>query len=497
MSYQIERILTQASLAGNLQLQSGYQPTFSWPLADKGWKGCPTGSVENGSGRTEPLKDKVISSRRGKSGSNRLDFERLTREIKDVVGLYNLAVAVGSCLNLEEVIWTLYKESSHLIDTTNFTIAIYEAETDQLSFELVFSQGRRFKPRLVKLNHNQGLIWRVLDSQAPLLEQDLWANSSIEPDQVEPEQHIRSWLGTPILNPTLPQARALGVMAMWSDEPGAFTERDLWLLSAIATQAAIALRNVRLYESLLAERDRVVEAEKQARQALARDLHDGPTQLVSAIMMHLELCKLILEQNPAQLPEELAATQHLARQAVDNIRTLLFELRPLALEMQGLAAALQVFLDYRQKEIHGATRLSLAIKTDNSDEEVTRQEEKVEAAIFAIVQEAVNNALKHAEARQVEVELGETATTIYAIVRDDGRGFEIDQVMRHYERRGSLGMINLRERAELIGGELSLHSVLGKGTQVAISVPKSEAERKKKRGATGPLSPLFRVMLEE
>jgi signal transduction histidine kinase len=427
---------------------------------------------------------------------NRATLERLTREIKDIMGLYNLATAAGSSLNLVEMSWILYKESSRLLDTANFAIAIYDAQTDQLNFELVFNRGQRVKPRSVKLANNRGLAGRVLNQQAPLLVPDLLADKPGALHQIPPDKQIRSWLGVPILNPRFSQ-KAEGVIATWSYEPNAFTDYDLWLLSAIGLQAAIALRNVRLYEDMLAERDRVVEVEKQARQGLARDLHDGPTQLVSAIMLHLELCQLILKKEPEKLLEEITATQALAQQAVEQIRTMLFELRPLTLEMQGLAAALQVFLEQRQKDIAGPTQLTFRVKTDNSDDEISRQDDKVEAAMFAIVQEAVNNALKHAQAEHIVVELGETAKTIYAIVQDDGQGFDLKRVLRHYEQRGSMGMINLRERAELIGGELILNSAPDQGTQVAIHVPKAEKERRRKRGATGPLLPLFKLMLEE
>jgi len=445
----------------------------------------------------EILKEHLVPPSQIKPNLSQTRLEYLVRENQDIAGLYNLAVALGSNLNLVEMIWTLYKEASRLLNTTNFAIAIYDPQTDQLNFELIFNRGQRIKPRSIKLASNRGLAGRVLKEQAPLLVRDLLAVGLPDSSQPQPDKQIRSWLGAPILNPRLPQPQAQGIIAIWSYEPNVFTERDLWLLSAISTQAAIALRNVHLYETILDERDRIVEVEKQARQALARDLHDGPTQLVSAIMLHLDLLKLVLQKEPHNLLAEISATQTLAQHAVEQIRKMLFELRPLPLEMQGLAAALQVFLEHRQKDVLGMTNLTFSVKRDKPGDEISRQEEKVESAIFAIVQEAVNNALKHAKAKNISVELGETDMVIYAQVEDDGRGFEIDKVMRNYEQRGSLGMINLRERAELIGGELSLISTPGRGTQLNLKVPKLETARKKKRAGTGPLSPLFKLMTEE
>jgi signal transduction histidine kinase len=178
----------------------------------------------------------------------------------------------------------------------------------------------------------------------------------------------------------------------------------------------------------------------------------------------------------------------LAGRASHQMRTMLFELRPLILETQGLAPAVEVFLERRQQDIENTTKLNLKINTDNLGGEVSRLDEKVETTIFAIVQETVNNAIKHAKAKNIVVELNETASAINTTISDDGRGFEVDTVMDNYEQRGSLGMVNIRERTELIGGELTVESVPGQGTRFTISVPKEKEARMKKRRGTGPLS---------
>ncbi len=248
--------------------------------------------------------------------------------------------------------------------------------------------------------------------------------------------------------------------------------------------------NIRLQESILTERERVVEAEEEARKRVAGDLHDGPTQLVSAMMMRLDYCRQLLTKDPASLSDELDALQEIGERAIHQMRTMLFELRPLVLETHGLAAALQVFLERHQKEVE-LTKLVLEIGTFQVNDEFSRQKAEVEVAIFAIVQEAVNNALKHARAGCIAVHLEETPTAFYAMISDDGKGFDVAAIMRHYGQRSSLGMINMRERAELIGGELIVKSILGQGTHIIVKVPKAEAERMRKRRATGRLSPPF------
>lgn len=413
---------------------------------------------------------------------DRAKQELLSQELKEITSLYNISVAVGSSLNLEEVIGILYKESGRLINTSNLAIVLYDERASTLNFALAYDQGKPVKPRSIKLNYQDSFIGRILTSQTPLLIADLQANNSVDTDQL-----IRSWLGVPILNPVLAQESAQGVMVLWSYEPNAFTDHDLWLLSAICTQAAIAIRNARLHEAVLAERDRVIAAEEQARRALAHELHDGPTQLVSALTMRLDFCRMLLTRDPTRLAPEIEVARQLAHQAVHQIRTLLFELRPLALETQGLQSAVQMFLERRQEDVGDLPRLSLEVETSQPDGQVSRQDEPVEAALFAIIQETVNNALKHSQAQNIAVQLRETLTALWVTISDDGQGFDVAGVMNGYEQRGSLGLVNLRERADLIGGELRLESAPSEGTRVMVRVSKNAEDRSRKRGATGPL----------
>jgi signal transduction histidine kinase len=269
-----------------------------------------------------------------------------------------------------------------------------------------------------------------------------------------------------------------GIIIVWSHQPNTFTERHLQLLSTLGGWAATVIRSTWLHpvqdarlENVPVERDEAIYIEDLARRELARDLHDGPIQLVSALAMRLDFCRKALEKDPALLPEQITRMQELAERAIYQMRTLLFELRPIALETQGLDAALQVLLDRRQ-EMSKTTKLKLDIKTLQPNGAIAWQDARTEAVIFAMVREAVDNALRHAQANQIEVCLKETPTAIHIMIVDDGKGFDTDVVMRSYEGQGSLGIINIQERAKLIGGEIEIKSVLHQGTCITIVVPK-------------------------
>lgn len=224
-----------------------------------------------------------------------------------------------------------------------------------------------------------------------------------------------------------------------------------------------------------------IEMEEAIRKRLVRDLHDGPMQLLSGIFMRLEVCRKALERDPPMVLEQIDYIQDVMEQALDQMRTMLFELRPTALETQGLSAALRILLELKQRSFQ-EVRLTLRTETRRLGGEISRRAAEVEAALFDIVQEAVNNALKHARATQIVVHLQETPASLQVAVVDDGIGMDVhlvtdqardqacDQGRRGLERWASMGLLNVRERAESIGGELEIRSMPGLGTRVSVSL---------------------------
>jgi len=260
--------------------------------------------------------------------------------------------------------------------------------------------------------------------------------------------------------------RIVGVMQVLNKQSGEpFIDQDLQLLTTLAAQAAVAVENARLVRSLKEERDKLLAKEAEVRAAIARDLHDGPTQSVAAIAMNIEFIKKLLRAMPERVESELNVLAELVQKTAYNIRTLLFELRPLGLETQGLLATLQQYVS-RFRDPTGAMRLRL-----EAPPSIPRLPVEVEGAIFIIVQEAVNNARKHARAPEVVIYLYPEEGQLVASVRDRGRGFNLGAIEASYNVRGSLGLLNMRERAELIGGECRIRSAEGEGTTVELRVP--------------------------
>jgi signal transduction histidine kinase len=262
-----------------------------------------------------------------------------------------------------------------------------------------------------------------------------------------------------------------GVMLFAHPDPEYFTTERRNLLDIIGRQAVIAIQNASLYQNLVEEKERMVEIHEEARKKLARDLHDGPTQSVAAMAMRLNITRRMLVKDVKGATEEIVKLEELAHRTTKEIRHMLFTLRPLILESQGLAAAVQAMAD-KMMETY-AQKVTL-----NIEERVTTQLEMgKQGVIFYIIEEAVNNARKHASAPVIAVNLRQMDGGIALLeIVDNGLGFDVKAVTQAYDKRAnsSLGMVNLRERAELVNGLLQIDSSQGQGTKVQVYIPLSE-----------------------
>ena len=390
----------------------------------------------------------------------------LEKRVEELAILNEMSTSLSSTLDLDEVLTLIMERINAVLRVEAGSLLLIDDETGELVFQIALGEkAEGVKP--FRLQMGQGIAGHVAQSGEPLMISDAQKDRRhYKAVDVTTDFLTRSILCVPMIV----KGKVIGVIEIMNKLEGDFTESDLTLLNSIATYAAIAIENARLHQSVLAERDRVVVAQEEAQKQLARDLHDGPTQLVAGMLMRLDFVKKALTRDPSLVEEEIVQLMELGQRASHQMRTLLFKLRPLVLETQGLVPALETFLTRRQKEEAGTT-LHLEVRTERGDDQLTRRDLKDEAAIFAIIQEAVRNALKHAQADNIWVRLAEQGGELRVMVQDDGVGFDTAAVESDYEQRGSLGMVNIRERAELVGGRLTLRSAPGQGTEVMIRVP--------------------------
>jgi signal transduction histidine kinase len=243
-----------------------------------------------------------------------------------------------------------------------------------------------------------------------------------------------------------------------------FDEQDQDILSALAAQAAVMFVNARLYQEVEQEKNRVISLQDQMNKKLARDLHDGPAQTLGAMIMNVEFILKLYEREPERVPAELLELSKAATKTLDQVRNAMFQLRPLVLETQGLKPALQQYVERRN------TKEGMNIHLDAMGLE-ERLPERVESLCFSIIHEAVGNIKKHAEAKNAWIIVQRQRNRLFVAVRDDGTGFDVSATEANYDSRSSLGLLNMQERADVLGARYAIESSPEDGTLVYLVVP--------------------------
>ena len=261
-----------------------------------------------------------------------------------------------------------------------------------------------------------------------------------------PDAHpkMRSFLGVPIVS----RGRVLGAFYV-ADRRGprdsAFTDEDERLVTTLATHAAVAIENARLYE-----RSRELSVVEE-RNRLARELHDAVSQTLFSASLTAEAAAILVDTSPEEAKRQLQTVQELTRAAMDEMRSLIFELRPADLGEDGFVATLRKHIDVLHR-VHGK---EVVLAVDGEPALGSR----VEREVFRIAQEALTNALKHGAPERVEVRVQGDNGTLRLSITDDGTGFDT----RSRDLRRRLGLVFMRERAEAIGGQLRIRSRVGAG----------------------------------
>ena len=205
----------------------------------------------------------------------------------------------------------------------------------------------------------------------------------------------------------------------------------------------------------------VIRSQEEERRRVARDIHDGPAQAIANIVFRAEVCERLIDTDTERAKSELKALREHIRNTLAEIRKIIFDLRPMALDDLGLAPTIRGVLDVFREEYGLFTEVAVIGKE-------RRLESHVEIGIFRVVQEALNNIVKHAQASSAKVRIEFAAAGVTVLVEDDGKGFEMTEGELP---SGHYGIMGMRERMQLLNGKLSIKSAPRRGTRVMISVP--------------------------
>jgi signal transduction histidine kinase len=397
----------------------------------------------------------VIAERLGRIVERMRAEEALHRRVEELAGLNRIAHTIATATDLPAILQQVSEVATDLFAARYTHVIWSEGGGGDNSVQVGYEPGSgQTGPTPLDLSLSElPVVSRVLREAKSQIIPDV--RSLTLADGVREflvQRNIRSVLIVPLVI----RRAAVGVLSVASDLPGRlFSADEVRLAETIATDLAAAIEGTRLFEQAQA----VAVSEERSR--IARDLHDSVTQTIYSASLIAEALPRVWVRNPEQVTGSLTTLGQLIRGALAEMRTLLFELRPAALEESSLGRLLHQLADV----LTGRTQTPVEVTVQGQ----TELPPEVKVTLYRMAQEAFNNIAKHAGATQVTATLQNLPDRITLTIQDDGQGFDPDSVPP--ER---MGLRITRERAEAIGADLVVRSELGRGTEVRVEWRKDE-----------------------
>ncbi len=373
--------------------------------------------------------------------------KRVIDRTRKLAALYEVTAVANKSLELK---LTLKLSLERLLNAMRIAAGAIHLldEQDETTLSLATEQG--LLPNMVAslgaLPSDQGLAGLVIEQNKPVLIADL------ETDPQTPPAIRGSQFNTYVGVPIRARGQALGVLSILGRSKNQFNEGEVALLTSIADQVGVAVENIRL------QKQAQQAAVMRERARLARELHDAVTQSLYSLTLFAEAASELIESgNLGAVKHNLRRIGETALQALKEMRLLVYELRPSALERDGLVGALRERLNAVEGRVNVRARLIT--------EDLIELPAPVEEGLYRIAQEALNNILKHAAASSVALYLRANGNRVELEVIDDGTGFDLAQA----EKAGGMGLKNIRERARKIGGSVEINTGPGQGTKIIVT----------------------------
>ncbi|MGB2694067.1 MAG: GAF domain-containing sensor histidine kinase [Dehalococcoidia bacterium] len=351
---------------------------------------------------------------------------------------------------LARVLQTLVEGARELVSARYAAVGVPDDAGEGFEEFIYTGMSDELVARIGPLPRKHGLLGAMLLETEPLRTPDIRRDPRF---RWWPDAHpkMSSFLGVPIVS----KGRVIGAFYLTAKRGASEVSlADQVTIEMLAAPAEVAIEMTRLYE-----RSRELSVVEE-RNRLARDLHDSVSQTLFSMLLTAEAALLVVDSDPETAKRELVNLRDSSRTAMREMRALIFELRPADLEEEGLVATLEKHAEVLRR----TTGFDVAVRSDGYQPQPVDKE----LAVFRIVQEALNNAIRHSGAREVEVAVAQRGGTVTVVIADSGVGFDASD--SHVSGR-RLGITSMKERAKELGGKLSLESGSGEGTRVVLEVP--------------------------
>lgn len=370
--------------------------------------------------------------------------------------LNEVAEKITSELELDRVLSTVLQLAEELIGADAGVIGLHDREGHRIHYPYIHNLPQEITE--VTVFEEEGLAGQVLATGLPAIVEDYRTYPYAVPEFVDAK--LVSVVAVPIVSGN----QRFGMLAVGSlDESRRFRATDASILTVIGRQAGIAIENARLYENMRFYARQITRAQEAERKRIAREAHDETAQLLVALSRRLDALTGCGDLPLGAVEERVEQLRSIATDALKSVRRFTRDLRPPVLDDLGLLPAVKgLIADLREEGIEIELRVTGDVRRIAPDEELT---------LFRIVQEALNNVRRHAEATRGVVEIGFEPRRVRVTVEDNGKGFVAPDQPVDLAASGKLGLIGMHERARILGGTLSLHSWPGEGTRVVAEVP--------------------------
>ena len=436
-----------------------------WPLPGAGEGSCLELYGLPPASETDRLRREIIVKLcdAALGAENKIRAEHARRRLQE--SLLEISHALNSSLDLEEVMAVIMDRVAMLVPYNSANVMLLEDDILVMHAAHGYQDlsGPQDLTQITFVPSRTYLMTEVLYGAEPVIV----ADTATVPDWVWVPcgQHIRSWMGVPLRV----KGQPIGLFSIDKAVPNFFTAQQAELAMALATHAALALENARLFNDvrdaqaqLAGLSAQVIQAQEQERQKIAVELHDHSGQALLGLRAELQALKHFLPPDSHQALEQIAYLDQIVYSLSQDLRQLAHDLHPPMLFEMGLAPAVEQFLD------EFGRRMAIAITFDFQHErQMKRLPRKIELNLYRILQEALTNLAKHAQASKVKVKLCLESQQVLLSIADDGVG--ISPQLR--KSSPGFGLIGIRQRVRSLGGSLAISSQPGWGTQLVVEIP--------------------------
>jgi PAS domain S-box-containing protein len=397
-----------------------------------------------------------------KTQENRiLEANRALRVLNDI------AITVSQSLSLDFVLNSALEKALELMAGEIGGILLLDEMKGTLSYRAYRGFSEHFVRGTADIAIGEGIAGKVAEQGEPLVMDDIAKDPRVSRQLAVVEEGLKAFSAVPLKS----KEKVVGVLTIASRKPRLFSEQEVRLLAALGHQLGVVIENAELYQKLQLKEQvhaellrRIITAQEDERRRIARELHDVTSQALATLAVRVESLASVTGAAPADMEAHLKETRQLLTATSKEVHRLIFDLRPSLLDDLGLAAALRScahsLLDPAGIEVH------LEVVGEEN-----RLSPTVEIAVFRIVQEAVTNVASHSRAESAYISLEFKEKCIVAQVEDDGTGFEMPQIGTSEGARDRVGLLGMKERAELLGGKLTIDTEPGKGSRITTEIP--------------------------